>query len=188
MIPINERPERSAIFAEAEIFGAQPVVQLGPDVTHCVTKNNGTEKTVVAQRMGIPVVWYGWYQRCVALWEKVDERDWLVNPPKSPEEASAKGTETRPPSGSSTPADTLGLEGIDGVEGIEKGGVGESSGKGWDEEYQKELEAMLQEGGSDDEDEDDEESEAGSTFSDMRSKGGRLVLVFPATTGLEIVC
>lgn len=108
-------------------------------VTHCIAATLGTEKTYRASKLGVPVLWQGWFWESVNLWQKQPEKPWLAIPDQ------ANG----PTPGSSTPT-TPALPPLPLV--IEKGGDEEKEetfegdegvGEGWDDEAQAELDAFL---------------------------------------------
>jgi len=141
---------RSAIWQTAETFGAIPSHSLTSKVTHCVAANLGTEKTYRASKLGVPVVWQGWFWESVNLWKKQDERIWLAIPDKSNGNTPGASTPTTP----ALPTIPLVNAGDDGIGNGEKreeeGGEGEETfegdeglGDGWDDEAQAELDAFL---------------------------------------------
>ena len=100
----------------------------------------GTEKALKAQKMGIKVVWVAWFQQCVALWERLNEENWLVRSSKK----GLQGVETRPSSESSTPnasglqlsADDAGSQEYEERPAKERGDGAESGevGDAWDDD------------------------------------------------------
>jgi RNA polymerase II subunit A-like phosphatase len=147
---INTHTYRTVLWQAAETFGAVPSLSLTSNITHCVTATLGTEKTYRASKLGVPVVWEGWFWQSVNLWERQDERIWLaVQPAPRPGEPPTPG-----PSEPTTPAlPKIELQ----AEGKEPGGEDadaeefegdEDVGEGWGEDADAELDAFL--GGSSD--------------------------------------
>jgi RNA polymerase II subunit A-like phosphatase len=140
VIPTNVRPDASEIWKQAETFGATPQSSISHNTTHCVIGLEGTEKALKAQKMGIKVVWVAWFQQCVALWERLNEENWLVRSSKK----GLQGVETRPSSESSTPnasglqlsADDAGSQEYEERPAKERGDGAESGevGDAWDDD------------------------------------------------------
>jgi hypothetical protein len=158
---------RSEIYEKALSHGAliQPTVQPNQGITHCVTATSGTEKTYKAFKLGIRVVWVGWFWRCLELLERVKEGEWQLN-------ADGRGTETRTPeagngnngqddgvrpivqhSVTGDPSDNALGEGTgDGHMSQEitddndgNGDAGDFQGEGeWDDAFQAELDGLLE--------------------------------------------
>jgi hypothetical protein len=49
-------------------------------VTHCIAATLGTEKTYRASKLGVPVLWQGWFWESVNLWQRQNEKAWLAIP------------------------------------------------------------------------------------------------------------
>jgi hypothetical protein len=117
-------------------------MSLTPNITHCVAATLGTEKTYRSHKLGVPVVYQGWFWESCNLWERQDEKIWLAIPDP------AQGTKTPGPSTPTTPA----LPDLPLAEEGEKDGQSfeddKGLGEGWDDEAQAELDAFL-EGSSD---------------------------------------
>jgi RNA polymerase II subunit A-like phosphatase len=88
-------------------------------VTHCIAATLGTEKTYRASKLGVPVLWQGWFWESVNLWERQNEKPWLAIPDQT-------NTQTPGPSTPTTPALPP-----------------QDFGEGWDDEAQAELDAFL---------------------------------------------
>lgn len=74
VIAINQKPQDSEIWQQAEAFGAQCQVELDERVTHCVIGSIGTEKMRRATRMPhVQVVWLAWLQTSIAFWKREPE-------------------------------------------------------------------------------------------------------------------
>lgn len=74
VIAINQKPQDSDIWQQAEAFGAQCQVELDERVTHCVIGSIGTEKMRRASRMpNVQVVWLAWLQTSIAFWKREPE-------------------------------------------------------------------------------------------------------------------
>lgn len=152
----------------AETFGAIPSMSLTPNITHCVAATLGTEKTYRASKLGVPVVWQGWFWESVNLWERQDESLWLAMDPQANNNSKTEGGSTsnsaNPTPGPSAPAtpspQPISLDGPDvepterqanddGTEDADEDFLGdEHFGEGWDDDAQAELDAFL-EGSSD---------------------------------------
>jgi RNA polymerase II subunit A-like phosphatase len=131
---------RSAIWQTAEAFGAIPSMSLTNKITHCIAATLGTEKTYRASKLGVPVLWQGWFWESVNLWQKQDEKPWLAIPDQA----------TGPTPGPSTPTTPalppLPLQAEIGDEKEERGETFEGDeglGDGWDDDAQAELDAFL---------------------------------------------
>lgn len=176
---------RTAIWQTAETFGAIPSTSLTSKITHCIAATLGTEKTYRANKLGVPVVWQGWFWESVNLWERQDEEAWLAM--KQAEGAGVNGGPTPGPSSPNTP--TKGRLGLDDDFGVGGNGDLEAEhdfgdlgdlGDGWDDEAQAELDAFL-EGSS------DAESEAGTRYVPLPTsyiksnviRAGKLTVVVP---------
>jgi hypothetical protein len=133
-------------------------MSLTSKITHCIAATLGTEKTYRANKLGVPVVWQGWFWESVNLWERQDEAAWLaMEQIKEQDEAGGGGSglPTPGPSSPNTPTkggllfDTdPGAEGGEGVDLDHDFGDMGDLGNGWDDEAQAELDAFL-EGSSD---------------------------------------
>ena len=171
VIPLGTKAEDSEVWSTADSFGAT-VTNDARDltITHCITATEGTEKVYRARRNGAKVVWMDWYTRCVALWERVDERDWLVLPPKQNRSGEeSKGEASRPASGAATPTNgALGLRedigtGEPGTASAKEDGGGGEIGEGdagWGGLGQDELDALMREAAE----AGDDDSDDGSNF------------------------
>lgn len=74
VIAINQKPQDSDIWQQAETFGAQCQVDLDERVTHCVIGSIGTEKMRRAARMpNVQIVWLAWLQTSIAFWKREPE-------------------------------------------------------------------------------------------------------------------
>jgi hypothetical protein len=124
---------RSAIWKTAEEFGAIPSMSLTNKVTHCIAATLGTEKTYRASKLGVPVLWQGWFWESVNLWERQNEKPWLAIPDQTNTQTPGPSTPTTP----ALPPQDLGEDKGETFEGDE--GIGE----GWDDEAQAELDAFL---------------------------------------------
>lgn len=127
---------RSAIWQTAEAFGAIPSVSLTNKITHCIAANIGTEKTYRASKLGVPVVWQGWFWESVNLWERQQEKPWLAIPDQATGPTPGPSTPTTPalpPLPLQTDQEGEG-ETFEGDEGL---------GEGWDDAAQAELDAFL---------------------------------------------
>lgn len=60
----------------AQVYGARPLVEPSPAMTHCVCVTAGTEKTHRTQKLGKWVVKLEWMLQCLAEWRRVDEAPW----------------------------------------------------------------------------------------------------------------
>jgi hypothetical protein len=170
VIPLGTKAEDSEVWSTADSFGATVTNDVrDTTITHCITATEGTEKVYRARRNGAKVVWLDWFHRCVALWERVDEKEWMVLAPKrdGPFEDN-KGEASRPGSGSGTPeTGTLGLTDELGKTGSaartedatesENGDDAEWGGLGQDE-----LDALMREAAEAGEDESDDGSNFGT--------------------------
>ena len=182
VIPKHQRPEqsvcqfspfplmltifRSEIFAAAEAFGARPILDVTSNMTHCVTAALGTEKTHRAIKIGAFVVWVDWFHKSVALWEKQDEREFLVIPDAGPSRSSSRPDTPQilvdgEPNGLETnglvqdvPMGDMDMSGWDGNDDL-------MGGKEWDEKDDADLQAFMADGS----DSGDDGTEAGDTDS-----------------------
>ena len=145
------------------------MIDITPNMTHCVTATLGTEKVHRASKMNVFVVWVDWFYKSVALWERQDERDYLAHP----REQSAEAGPSRNGSGPGTPKIVVEGEPVEGNGGDMKdedmddaerdwGNDDLADGKAWDEDADAELQAFL-EGSSD---------YGGTDMDDMESRAG----------------
>lgn len=128
-------------------------MSLTPNITHCVAATLGTEKTYRASKLGVPVVWQGWFWESINLWERQDEAPWLAIEQHQKESGTSSGQPTPGPSAPATPKEAdAPLDTEDSAEqeedGIEGFGDDDHFGEGWDDDAQAELDAFL-EGSSD---------------------------------------
>jgi len=126
-------------------------MSLTSKITHCIAATLGTEKTYRASKLGVPVLWQGWFWESVNLWEKQEEKPWLAIPDRNipTPGPSTPTTPALPPTDMQTQEEEKG-ETFEGDEGV---------GEGWDDEAQAELDAFL------------------DGCSDWGSDAGRLVLL-----------
>lgn len=106
IIPRHVKPQNSLEWQQAEAFGAECQLDINPQTTHCVIRSEGTEKAYKAASMGKRVVLLPWFEQSIALWKRVDETPYLAHRSRS---STDKGTDSRAPSGSTTPK-TAGLQ------------------------------------------------------------------------------
>ena len=102
-------------------------------VTHCIAATLGTEKTYRASKLGVPVLWQGWFWESVNLWQRQNEKAWLAIPDQTNTQTPGPSTPTTP----ALPPQDLGEDKGETFEGDEGVGVG------WDDEAQAELDAFL---------------------------------------------
>ena len=133
----------SAIWQAAEAFGAIPSMSLTNKVTHCIAASLGTEKTYRASKLGVPVLWQGWFWESINLWEKQDEKVWLAIPEQATGPTPGPSTPTTP---ALPPLSLVSEKAQTQAQGEEKGETFEGDeglGEGWDDEAQAELDAFL---------------------------------------------
>jgi len=102
-------------------------------ITHCIAATLGTEKTYRASKLGVPVLWQGWFWESVNLWARQNEKPWLAIPDQANTQTPGPSTPTTP----ALPPQDLQEDKGETFEGDE--GIGE----GWDDEAQAELDAFL---------------------------------------------
>ncbi|KAJ4485687.1 hypothetical protein J3R30DRAFT_3441203 [Lentinula aciculospora] len=96
VIPLDTRPESTEIWRMALMFGAKCTTELTPETTHVVAAKRGTVKVDTARRRGkIKIVWLQWFTDSVALWQRQDEKRYLLDSPP------AAGPSISPPTASS---------------------------------------------------------------------------------------
>jgi RNA polymerase II subunit A-like phosphatase len=140
---------RSAIWQAAETFGAIPSHSLTAKVTHCVTATLGTEKTYRASKLGVPVVWQGWFWESINLWKRQDEKIWLAIPEKSngntpgPSTPTTPALPTLPLADDSETGDKVQEEEQEEDKGAETFEEDEGLGDGWDDDAQAEFDAFM---------------------------------------------
>lgn len=105
--------------------------------------NLSTEKTYRASKLGVPIVYQGWFWESVNLWQRQDERPWLAIEPSGLGDEWGDSRPTPGPSAPDTPADEDGDADVDF-----NFGVLEDVDLNWDDEAQAELDELL-EGSSD---------------------------------------
>lgn len=149
VIAINQKPQDSEIWQQAEAFGAQCQVELDERVTHCVIGSIGTEKMRRASRMPhVQVVWLAWLQTSIAFWRREPEE------PFRPQLPRIERPDTPPKPEDKVP-DAMQID----PEDIEKDA--EDFKAAWDDAAQAELDELIN--GDDDDDwsssdgEDDED-------------------------------
>lgn len=120
VIPLETRPEATEIWKTAIAFGAKCYTVFSHRVTHVVAAKvrllplffpanahqphlqRGTQKIDAARRLGgVKVVWLAWFTDSVALWQRQDERLYLLDPDPQPDAGSGGGGDARlasPPS------------------------------------------------------------------------------------------
>jgi hypothetical protein len=148
----------------------------------------GTEKTYRAQKLGIKVVWVGWFWRCLELWKRVGETDWLVI--KETREGTNIGS-NQDGHGEGKEKDTVGAGEVSSNEGklldINYAGEGKEEVIGdnvetegdiageeqWDDAFQAELDAMM---------EGDGDSEIGDRDGDSAVDRSRCVMSLSSDT------
>ncbi|KIY50645.1 hypothetical protein FISHEDRAFT_12865, partial [Fistulina hepatica ATCC 64428] len=82
VIPLDTVPENTEVWKTAFMFGARCVTELSGQVTHVVAAKPGTVKVDAARkRGGIKIVWLAWFLDSIALWERQDERTYLLDDP-----------------------------------------------------------------------------------------------------------
>jgi RNA polymerase II subunit A-like phosphatase len=103
VIPLDMRPETSEIWKTAQAFGAECSTELSNKTTHVVANKvsfgdelktrpvlmielkRGTAKVDAARRRGgIQIVWLPWFTDSIALWQRQDERPYLLDEPIAP--------------------------------------------------------------------------------------------------------
>lgn len=152
VIAINQKPQDSEIWQNAEAFGAQCQVELDERVTHCVIGSVGTEKMRKASAMpGVHVVWLAWLQTSIAFWKREPEDPFKPHFPSGqsivpPPEQRKDALDSKP---SPTAAATQGVQGMHiDPEDIEKDA--EDFKAAWDDAAQAELDELMN--GDDDDD------------------------------------
>ncbi|KAF9486425.1 hypothetical protein BDN70DRAFT_869968 [Pholiota conissans] len=85
VIPLDTKPESTEIWRMAHMFGARCSTELTSDITHVVAAKRGTVKVDMARkRGGIKIVWLAWFTDSIALWQRQDEKPYLLDDPPMP--------------------------------------------------------------------------------------------------------
>ncbi|CAA7268063.1 unnamed protein product [Cyclocybe aegerita] len=85
VIPLDTKPETTEIWRMAHMFGARCSTELTNDITHVVAAKRGTVKVDMARkRGGIKIVWLAWFTDSIALWQRQDEKPYLLDDPPNP--------------------------------------------------------------------------------------------------------
>lgn len=81
LIPLEEKPEQSPIWKQAQEFGAICHSEVSPRLTHVITAKRSTAKVDAARRRGeAHIVWVQWFIDSTSVWHAQDVRPYLVDP------------------------------------------------------------------------------------------------------------